>query len=1046
MGEITYGIYEQLLTNLLRSQLNQLDQTKSTIQFDSVEDSLLPDYLTRTLHEHIRRRLSGIKGREERYATANKVLHTLLEGAESIEDLSDSILIDQEANLLSEIRPAALGKQRLPRPSVPLKFSCLFTGATGSPQLGKELELEFETADRIDLLVSFIKNSGLSLIIGAIQRFVERGGKLRVITTTYMGASDPTAIERLSKLANTEVKVSYDTRSSRLHAKAYFIHRDTGLSCAYIGSANLSRAAITDGLEWTLKIPSAELPDLFRRSEAEFESYWESPNFHLYCDGDLSKFIEASNAERNDANPVALLTLFQLSPRPYQQAVLDNLQKARANHNHYRNLVVAATGTGKTLIAAFDYKAQCQCNQTRPSLLFLVHRKEILQQAVESFRHVLQDGDFGELLVDGSTPTSHQYLFCSVASFHSQSLVTKFLSNYWEIVILDEAHHGEASTYRPILTELKPRILLGLTATPERGDGVSIAKDFDYPLAAEIRLPDALDQKLLCPFHYYAISDNTDFSTITWVRGKYSTAELENLLTSDDIRVGLIIKKIVEYLPSPLRLGQFDSDYVKGLGFCVSKAHARFMAEKFSEAGIAAASLDSGTNSQEREKIRKQLIKGELNFIFVVDLYNEGVDIPEVNTILFLRPTESHVIYLQQFGRGLRRTNDEKHLTVLDFIGKSRREFRFDLRLTSLLPGKRNDLRKEIEHGFPHLPAGCYINFEKTAKERIFENIKRTYQNIDLRIRESFSQWKGGLPPTFTEFIEATGENPIELLTKRTWSDWKDLAGFISKPLSNTVVPELNSQARLSLVNSPNYLDFIIKALSAPDTSIPMLENDPYAQSFYHLIWNKKGLELGFANITDAIIAIRADSRNTTDLLEIARYATERADAAMPPSLPFGCPLELHGIYSRQEIFAAFGKATVQSPSPNREGVMHLPESNTSLHLFTFKKSEKFFSETTSYRDYPISQTRLHWETQSSTTQKSPIGKAYLAQPGSSYTVLLFARIETRMGNLSSPLCYLGPADLISAKGNKPIEMVWELRHPMPYEFFIEAKRAAGVS
>lgn len=1046
MAELPYGIYEQLVTGLLRSQLAQVDQTASIIQFESVEDSLLPDYLTRSLHEHILRRLSGIRGREERYKTANKVLHTLLEGAESTEDLIESIFIDQEANLLSEIRPAASGKQRLPRPRVPLKFSCLFTGATGSPQLGKELELEFETADRIDLLVSFIKNSGLNLIIGAIQRFVERGGKLRVITTTYMGASDPTAIERLSKLANTEVKVSYDTRSSRLHAKAYFIHRKTGLSCAYIGSANLSRAAITDGLEWTLKIPSTELPDLFRRCEAEFESYWESPNFHVYRDGDLEKFIKASNAERSDGNPLAPLTLFQLSPRPYQQAVLDNLQRARTNHNHFRNLVVAATGTGKTLIAAFDYKAQCQSNQPLPSVLFLVHRKEILHQAVESFRHVLQDGDFGELLVDGSTPASYNYLFCSVASFNSRNLAARFPPNFWEMVILDEAHHGEASTYRSILTQLKPRILLGLTATPERGDGVSIAKDFDHPLAAEIRLPDALDQKLLCPFHYYAISDNTDFSAITWVRGKYSTAELENLLTSDDVRVGLIIKKIVEYLPSPLRVGQFDSEYVKGLGFCVSRSHARFMAQKFSEAGIKAVSLDSETSCHERDQIRKRLIKGELNFVFVVDLYNEGVDLPEVNTILFLRPTESHVIYLQQFGRGLRRTDDEKHLTVLDFIGKSRREFRFDLRLISLLPGKRNDLRKEIEHGFPHLPVGCYINFEKTAKEQIFDNIKRTYQNIDLRIRESFSQWTGGPPPTFSEFIAATGENPIELLTKRTWSDWKELAGFASEPLSGNLIPELISQARLSLTNSPNYLDFIMKALSAPDSSIPKLAKEPHAQCFYHLIWNKRGADLGFADITDAITAIRADVRNTGDLLEIAKYATEQADAEDPPPLPFDCALELHGIYSRQEIFAAFGKASVQSPSSNREGVMHLPEIDASLHLFTFRKCEKFFSETTSYRDYPISQTRLHWETQSNTSQNSPVGQRYLAQPGSGYTVLLFARIENRMGNLSSPLCYLGPADLVSAKGNKPIEMVWELRHPMPYEFFIEAKRAAGVS
>ncbi len=1037
MNNLGTGIYEKLLTRSLQSDLDFLANSEKIHHLDTLEDQLLPDYLTRSLQEHILRSLRSVKSREERYEIANRILESVLQDDASAESYSAN-----EENLLTQISET---EENLPRPSVPLAFSSLFTGATGSPQLGKELELEFETADRIDLLVSFIKNSGLNLIMGALKRFVKRGGKLRVITTTYMGATNPTAIDRLSKLANTEVKISYDTKASRLHAKAYFIHRKSGLSSAYIGSANLSKAAITAGLEWTLKIPAPELPDLFRRCEAEFESYWESDLFNAYSAGDLDKLKKASEAEKQSSGNSIHLAIFELKPRSYQQDILNKLIAARETRQHFRNLVVAATGTGKTLIAAFDYKNQCAAQNPRPKLLFLVHRKEILHQAIGTFRQVLQDANFGELLVDGETPSNHDYLFCSVSSFHSRKLSQQHHADYWDIVILDEAHHGEAASYRSIFTDLKPKVLLGLTATPERTDGVSIAKDFDQPLAGEIRLPEALEQKLLCPFHYYAVSDLADFTSIKWSRGRYDNNELEDLLTDNDVRVALIISKVIEYLPSPLHEGQFDSDYVKGLGFCVSKKHARYMAEKFNTAGITSASLDSDTSREEREQVRQKLTKGEINFIFVVDLYNEGVDIPDVNTILFLRPTESHVIYLQQFGRGLRYTDDEKHLTVLDFIGEARKEFRFDLRLSSLLPGKRHDLRKEIEHGFPHLPTGCYINFEKKAKERIFKNIQQTYRNLDLRIREAFSQWRGGEAPSFSEFILTTGENPLELLTKRRWSEWKELVGFQVRKNSGTE-PELNAQARLTLTNSLHYLSFILQTLKASSDELRDLSEHPLAASLYHLIWNKKGSAFGFDSIEDSFQALQSNQRTRSDLIEITEHSLRNTSTTKAINLPIPCPLELHGTYSRQEIFAAFGKATLSAPSSNREGVMHLNDINTSLHLFTFKKTEKFFSETTSYRDYPISRTLLHWESQSNTSQNSLVGQRYLSQNESKYTVLLFARLETKIGKLASPLIYLGPANLVSAKGNQPIEMIWKLENPMPYDFYIEAKRASGVS
>ncbi len=515
MEKLTQGLYDHILDGELETLIEQIDADLNVVRIESIDGDLLPDYLTRTLAEHIQQSLKIIS-EDKRYNLANKLIRTLSEFDGDLKFLNEKQLAFIENNLLKEVY--ACGEKAKSSPSTSLSFPSLFTGASGSPQLGRELELELESADRMDMLVSFIKTAGINLLFPSLKKFTDRGGKLRIITTTYLGASDPAAIHKLKGLKNTKVKVSYDTKHSRLHAKAYFIHRNSGFSCAYIGSANLSHAAMTSGLEWTVKLPIKKLPDLFRRCVAEFDTYWESPSFKEYHDSDFEYLVEATRREKYPtANVTTNLTAFELSPFEHQAIVLDELEEARVERNQHRNLVVAATGTGKTMIAAFDYLRLCKSVNERPKLLFLAHRKEILEQAKDSFRQVLIDGDFGESLYDGTQPANHDYLFCSVSSFNSHRLIEdeRFGPTHWDVVVLDEAHHGKASSYQNIIHRLCPKILLGLTATPERTDGTSIEEDFDSPLAAEIRLPDALEKKLLCPFHYYAVSDNIDFSSLS---------------------------------------------------------------------------------------------------------------------------------------------------------------------------------------------------------------------------------------------------------------------------------------------------------------------------------------------------------------------------------------------------------------------------------------------------------------------------------------------------------------------------------------------------
>ena len=392
---------------------------------------------------------------------------------------------------------------------------------------------------------------------------------------------------------------------------------------------------------------------------------------------------------------------------------MEELQTQRDIHNRFKNLVVAATGTGKTVISAFDYKRFKNQNK-KAKLLFVAHRKEILIQARDTFQSILRDNNFGELWVDGIEPTNFEYLFASVQTLQNNIESLQLSQNYFDFIIIDEVHHIAAKSYRPILEKFNPKILLGLTATPERMDNENILNDFCDVIAAEIRLPEALNRKLLCPFQYFGISDNVNLQNIKWQNGKYQISQLSDTLSTQQ-RVGDILQKCEEYLT--------DMNSVIALGFCVSQEHAQFMSENFCKAGLRADYLISGNKN--RNGIKYKLLSKEINYLFVVDIFNEGVDIPEIDTILFLRPTESLTVFLQQLGRGLRFADNKECLTVLDFVGNARDEYDFEGKFRGLIGKTSTSIKDEIENEFPHLPLGCSIVLEKKAKEHILNNIKK---------------------------------------------------------------------------------------------------------------------------------------------------------------------------------------------------------------------------------------------------------------------------------------------------------------------------------
>jgi len=1045
------GLYDDLLTRRLNNALEKLRVDGMIPLFGKIEQALLPEYLTRFVAARLASAFRSLEedGMPRQVALANAVLETVAHGDESLAYiLQEMITLEEDRDRLEEIR--ADSDTPTVRPLTGFSASALLTGSPGMPQLGSEIERELASADRCDMLVAFVKSGGMRLLRGPLREFTERGGKLRLITTSYLGASDPAAVEELASLPNTEVRINYDTHAARLHAKAYFFIRESGLSTAYVGSANFSQAAMTSGLEWTVKFAARELPDLFRRCNAEFSGYWENPSFEPYQTAFPERFRAAIRKERGDAgNSATPLIIFDLTPHPFQEEILAALQAVRSTRGHFRNLVVAATGTGKTMVAAFDYRAFARDKPSPPSLLYIAHRKEILQHALGTFRQVLRDGNFGGLLVDGEVPSSMEHVFCSIQSFTSKRLDLSEGADRWDYVILDEAHHAEARSYDTIIQDLRPRILLGLTATPERTDGSSVARYFDWPMAAEIRLPDALQDGLLCPFHYFAISDPTaDFSNVTWKNGRYDERELENIISGNSLRAQLILDKLREYLPDPYGTGDFDRVAVRALGFCVSVAHAEFMAQCFTAAGINAAALTCKTAAAERDDHRAALASGRLNFLFVVDVFNEGVDIPTVNCVLFLRPTESHVVYLQQLGRGLRKVKGKDCLTVLDFVGQCRREFRYDLRFSAILPGKRHRMVDEIEGGFPHLPSGCAIVMERQAREIILKSVRQTYQRPENRIRDAFSEWDDKDPPSFSEFIERTVEDPLELLRRRSWSAWKMLsAGYDIQEDPDLESFKLNlAEARVAMQRAPRYLTWLGRLAGADHSELETLAREPFAGLAYQLLWNIAAQKIGVNTLADAFHRLHQNQSFMADLREIVEWAKLRALAPSPQIPRIPSTLELHGLYSGSEINAAFGKTTLIGGGSRGTGVIPLHELKVIIHLVTFEKCERQFSESTMYRDFPTRPDLLHWESQSVASQDGKLGRIYSGHVAQGYKILFFSRIRKEMAvGLTSPFHFLGCGDFIEASGNRPIGIRWQLENPMPLSHYREARIVCGL-
>ncbi|WP_031076271.1 DEAD/DEAH box helicase [Streptomyces sp. NRRL S-118] len=1038
------GLYEQLITMRLERQLAQIADDGWHQVSDTVGTESVPHVLARHVAETVRRVLQGLAP-EERVHAANHILESIstLDGARQWVDL----VADGPRELLALARQEAPGVYAV-RPATPLSETALMTNAPEDPSLGFELRTEIATADHVDLLCAFVKWHGLRIIEQSLRSACQRGVRIRVITTTYIGATERRALDRLVNEFNAEVKVNYETRSTRLHAKAWLFRRTTGYDTAYVGSSNLSKAALLDGLEWNVRLSSIATPDVLRKFEGTFDAYWSDPSFETYdpqCDGarlDEALTI-AGGPSPSSASTRITLSGLEVRPYPYQRDMLERLEVERAVHGRHRNLLVAATGTGKTVMAALDYKQLCRRHGRTLRLLFVAHRKEILQQSMRTYQDVLTDANFGEPFHSSDVPERWAHVFASVQSLKRETL-EKVAPDHFDVIVIDEFHHGTSPTYRKIIDHFQPLELLGLTATPERMDGKNIQDEFfDGRIAAEMRLWEALENDLLSPFHYFGISDNTDLSAVQWKHGGYDPSQLGDVLAGNAARARLVVRSVQEKIADP--------GSMRALGFCVTVAHAHFMAEFFRAAGLKAIALSGETPPDQRRQALADLRTGQLQVIFSVDLFNEGLDIPDVDTLLLLRPTSSATVFLQQLGRGLRRSENKAVLTVLDFIGQHRKEFRFENQFRALTNLTRKRLLAHLENDFPQLPSGCQIILEEKAKKAIIANIK---DQIGVNVTSLAREVAAYAIPHLNPYLAESGRELKELYrgNGNSWTSLLRRAGLLKGDAPEDETALLKRVPAFLHVDDPQRVAAYTLLLedNAPAYEDLDASGQAYARMLFFQLWPLGGTtRKGFASYDEGFATLRDQCAFREELRQVLAYNLAHTEH-IPIPLPGAhgdLPLTVHASYSREEILPALGQSFIGGFMPGhfREGVRWCESIRTDALLITLEKDEKDFSPQTRYHDYALNEFRFHWESQNQTSETSPTGLRYQHHAAEGTHVLLFVRRykSTDIGS-AQPWMLLGPATYVEHKGSKPMAITWELHHEIPADVYTYSAIAAG--
>ncbi|WP_067514967.1 DUF3427 domain-containing protein [Endozoicomonas ascidiicola] len=952
--------------------------------------------------------------------------------------------------------------------------SLITNDKTAKTNFFKNLKFELQTSDNFTFMVSFIRSSGLQLLLNPLESFQQREKRGRILTSVYMNITQPAALRKLLEQSHIETRVYTNTKES-FHTKAYLFERQThNNSCALIGSSNLSQAALINGEEWNVKIPRSNTSDVYDRAMTRFETLWDSAEsvpltesfieqYEAYLEGrpveetktkKTFDFLKQNTSSQSEKNAL------KLYPNQMQQEALVNLASTRSI-GETRAVAIAATGTGKTFLAAFDAH-QCKAKQ----VLFLAHRDELLEGAIETFAKVFGSRDICGKYTGTSKETDKRFIFSTVQTLSREKNLQLFAPDAFDYMVVDEFHHAQAETYQKVINYFTPAFLLGMTATPERMDGRDVLKLCHYNIVCDIRLKEALAMELLAPFHYFGVADETvDYDQIErQASGQFVEAKLVNRLNTAE-RVDYIIEQMNKY--------SFHGQRRCTLGFCVNRAHAEFMNQSFNARGIASTVLTGLTDTRVRQQEINNLQDSghPLEVIFTVDIFNEGVDIPQVNFLLFLRPTESSTIFIQQLGRGLRKANGKEYVTVLDFIGNYQNSYMVPLALSGE-SGRRDfdkdTLKRAVTNEFADLPAGCYVELDEVAKEKIISKLDSIRLDKTEYLKQLYLQFKKdlGSSPELMDFYTAeNAPNPNFFLSKfgslySTKTKCNDHEGNHPELNANRHLREVSERLEamcplkwpyefiaLHLVLVDNLNDItthdIVQGLShyfSQDVQVNQ-HHSLITSAMTSLASPHNKISWTFGSLSDNTFSIAPEFQSLMNSSEFARsYISERINYGLKLFRRHFKPDAFLGDGERFIRYQNYTRNDIQflSGDTAKKGTWREGVKRVGKHYFLFinlNKDEEVDAHL-HYKDYFIDPRTFHWQSQNQTSHSSSVGQHFIHHNRDGYQIHLFVRKQVKQYSLTLPFMYLGQVGYVSSKGDKPMSILWKLHSTVPLDIY----------
>lgn len=910
---------------------------------------------------------------------------------------------------------------------------------------------ELNNCDEFWFSVAFVTTSGVATLINTLQELREKGVKGKILVSQYLNFTQPEALRRLLKFENIEVKIAIDTN---FHSKGYLFKKGD-LYDLIIGSSNLTAAALCSNAEWNLKVTATPSSDLIFNAIKEFTATYEEA---VIVDTQFIQKYEASYNAQLESIKVLKSELVNnnlvdsLKPNLMQREALSNLEMMRSNGQN-KALLISATGTGKTYLSAFDAK------KTNPKrLLFIVHRLNIAEASKKSYERVFGNTKSYGVYSGGRKEIESDFVFSTIQTLTKEDNLAQFSRDHFDYIVIDETHRSGADSYKRVLEYFEPKFLLGMTATPERTDGLDIFKQFDYNIAYEIRLHRALEEDMLCPFHYYGVTDLS-------VNGIMleETSEFRFLTASE--RIDRIIEKAKFY--------GCCTDEIRGLIFCSSTDECKQLSLGFNQRGYRTTALTSSSSEKERseaiEKLESNDIKSRLHYIFTVDIFNEGVDIPTVNQVIMLRPTQSAIIFVQQLGRGLRKIENKDYLTVIDFIGNYKNNFLVPIALYGDTSYNKDTLRKLMASGSRLIPGTSTINFDKISRDRIYESIDTAKLTLrrDLTNDYNYLKSKLGRIPMMVDFLEHGSRDPLHYV-----DIFKSYFNFISS-VENSFVNKLSDSEKTILelfsseINNAKrveecvLLSLLIDApnIKVTEFELKILRDFEYQITSETILSCISNLNFEFvrkphqiAKLNGNNILLCSDLEKALDNPTFKEFLIDSTNCSIQifrkgyskSKLIDG--LILYNKYSRKDVCRI-----LNWPKDVSSTVYGYRTYNESTPCFvTYHKSDTI-SETTNYNDHFIDQSTFAWESRSN----RKIDSQEIQNVIQSKRILLFVKKEDGEG---SDFYYLGDATIIEGSieqrkmkdSNSPVvHFKFSLKTPVEdsiYEYITKNKESINVN